>query len=121
MRNLKLLKLNNWSFRNISTDNPGTETDNLRSLGKKTDWDRLKAEIFVMHRKITILGCDPNSRWYGLSSSTDAELYIFRDLSIFAYGAVAYFRYNEGNNIKCSFIMGKPHKAHIEKKNTCST
>ena len=41
---------------------------------------------------------------------------IFTDASIFAYGAVAYFRYNEGNNTRCSFIMGKFRLAKIKKK-----
>ena len=56
-------------------------------------------------------------RWYGLNSSTDAELHIFMDASTFAYGAVACFRYNEGNDTRCSFIMSKSHLTPI-KENT---
>ena len=55
-------------------------------------------------------------RWYGLNSSTDAELHIFTDASTLAYGAVAYFRYNEGNDTRCSFIMSKSRLAPIKQK-----
>ena len=55
-------------------------------------------------------------RWYGLNSSTDAELHIFTDASTFADGAVAYFRYNEGNDTRCSFIMSKSRLAPIKEK-----
>ena len=55
-------------------------------------------------------------RWHGLNSNTDAELHIFTDESTFAYGAVAYFRYNEGNDTRCSFIMSKSRLAPIKEK-----
>ena len=55
-------------------------------------------------------------RWYELNRGTDAELHIFTDASTFAYGAVAEFRYNEGNDTRCSFIMSKSHLAPIKEK-----
>ena len=55
-------------------------------------------------------------RWYGLNSSTDAELHIFTDASTLAYGAVAYFRYIEGNDTRCSFIMSKSRLAPVKQK-----
>ena len=58
----------------------------------------------------------PIPGWYGLNSTTDEELYIFTDASTYAYVAVAYFRNDEGNDTRCSFIMSKSRLAPIKEK-----
>ena len=95
----------------------------IQSLWKQTtDWDSeiptdLKQRFLLWKEKLQSWDVIQIPRWYGLNSSTDAELHIFMDASTFAYGAVACFRYNKGNDTRCSFIMSKSCLAPI-KENT---
>ena len=95
----------------------------IQSLWKqKIDWDGetptdLKQRFLLWKKKLQSWDAIQIPRWYGLNSSTDAELHIFTDASTFAYyGAVAYFRYNKGNDTRCSFIMSKSRLAPIKEK-----
>ena len=72
----------------------------IQSLWKqKIDWDRklttdLKQGFLLWKEKLQSWDAIQIPRWYGLNSSTEAELHIFTDASTYAYGAVVYFRYN---------------------------
>ena len=94
----------------------------IQSLWKqKIDWDSeistdLKQRFLSWKEKLQSWDAIQIQRWYGLNSSTDAELHIFTDASTLAYGAVTYFRYNEGNDTRCSFIMSKSRLAQSSKK-----
>ena len=94
----------------------------IQSLWKqKIDWDSeiptdLKQRFLLWKEKLQSWDAIPIPRWYGLNNSTDAELHIFTDASTYAYVAVAYFRYNEGNDTRCSFVIGKSCLASIKEK-----
>ena len=72
----------------------------IQSLWKqKIDWDRklttdLKQGFLLWKENLQSRDAIQIPRWYGLNSSTEAELHIFTDASTYAYGAVVYFRYN---------------------------
>ena len=72
----------------------------IQSLWKqKIDWDRklttdLKQGFLLWKENVQSRDAIQIPRWYGLNSSTEAELHIFTDASTYAYGAVVYFRYN---------------------------
>ena len=94
----------------------------IQSLWKqKIDWDSeiptdLKQRFLLWKEKLQSWDAIQISRWYGLNNSTDAELHIFKDAPTYAYGAVAYFRYNEGNDTRCSFVIGKCRLASINEE-----
>ena len=94
----------------------------IQSLWKqKIDWDSeiptdLKQRFLLWKEKLQSWDAIQIQRWYGLNSSADAELHTFTDASTLVYGAVAYFRYNEGNNTRCYFIISKSHLAPIKQK-----
>ena len=46
-------------------------------------------------------------RWCGLRDVTEVQFHIFADTSTFAYDVLTYFKYFEGNDTKCFFIMSK--------------
>ena len=72
----------------------------IQSLWKqKIDWDRklttdLKQGFLLWKENLQSRDAIQIPRWYGLNSSTEAELHIFTDASTYVYGAVVYFRYN---------------------------
>lgn len=54
------------------------------------------------------------TRWYELTDATEVQLHIFVDAFTFVYGAlllICIFKYFEGNDGKCSFIMSKSRLA----------
>ena len=47
------------------------------------------------------------SRWCELRNVTEVQFHIFADASMFACDVLTYFKYFEGNDTKCFFIMSK--------------